>query len=379
VALTAVIFWGTLFPLISELFTGNKASLAAPWFDRYTTPLAILLVLFTGIGPLLAWRRVSWSSARRVFLWPAAIALGVAALLALATDAASEPWALLLFTFAAFALAALVGELWRGASARRATSGGSIPGAMLAVAARNRRRYGGYVVHGGIALLLVGIAASSSFQTNREVSLGPGQSTVVDGYSVTYKRPTVDVTNERIALGAVLDVTREGDHFTVLNPTRNYYRPGSFPLTRPISAFFSGESTSEVGLKAGARKDFWTAVQPQIGPLLGRAREADRRFRAVARARMSAAAGNPARLQREAAFLQIAQGEAIRQIAESYVDGPPPATFHVIVDPLVTWIWVGALVALAGAMIAIWPAPGARRRRVTSLYGARLGRGFSRA
>ena len=64
VALTVVISWGTFFPLISELFTGNKASLAAPWFDSYTTPLAILLVLFTGIGPLLAWRRVSWASAR---------------------------------------------------------------------------------------------------------------------------------------------------------------------------------------------------------------------------------------------------------------------------------------------------------------------------
>ena len=70
VALCVAIFWGTFFPLISELFTGDKASLAAPWFDRYTTPLAILLVLFTGIGPLLAWRRISWDSARRVFFVP---------------------------------------------------------------------------------------------------------------------------------------------------------------------------------------------------------------------------------------------------------------------------------------------------------------------
>ena len=70
VALCVTIFWGTFFPLISELFTGEKASLAAPWFDRYTTPLAILLVLFTGVGPLLAWRRVSWASAKRVFSGP---------------------------------------------------------------------------------------------------------------------------------------------------------------------------------------------------------------------------------------------------------------------------------------------------------------------
>src|SRR6476620_589609 len=114
VALTAVIFWGTFFPLISELFTGNKASLAAPWFDRYTTPLAILLVLFTGIGPLLAWRRVSWDSARRVFMVPVAVGVGVGLLLAIATDAGSHPWALLLFTFAAFALAALVQEFAKG-------------------------------------------------------------------------------------------------------------------------------------------------------------------------------------------------------------------------------------------------------------------------
>src|SRR3954471_1341433 len=82
VGLTAVIFWGTFFPLISELFTGDKASLAAPWFDRYTTPLAILLVLFTGIGPLLAWRRVSWNSAKRVFLAPVAAGVGVGLVLA---------------------------------------------------------------------------------------------------------------------------------------------------------------------------------------------------------------------------------------------------------------------------------------------------------
>ena len=119
VALCAAIFWGTFFPLISELFTGNKASLAAPWFDRYTTPLAILLVLFTGIGPLLAWRRVSWASAKRVFMVPAAVAAVGGVVLLLFTDAARRPWALALFVFAAFALTGLAQEFWRGAAARR--------------------------------------------------------------------------------------------------------------------------------------------------------------------------------------------------------------------------------------------------------------------
>ena len=133
VALTAVVFWGTFFPLISELFTGNKASLAAPWFDHYTTPLAILLVLFTGIGPLLAWRRVSWASARRVFRLPAIFAAAVAVVLVFATDTTHRPWAFALFVFAAFALAGLVQEFWQGAAARRKISGGSLPAALLGV------------------------------------------------------------------------------------------------------------------------------------------------------------------------------------------------------------------------------------------------------
>src|SRR4051794_23670757 len=143
VGLTAAIFWGTFFPLISELFTGNKASLAAPWFDRYTTPLAILLVLFTGIGPLLAWRRVSWESAKRVFRIPTAAAVVTALALVIFTDAAHKPWALALFAFAAFSLAGLAQEFWTGAAARRKLTGESAPSAMVGLVTRNRRRYGG--------------------------------------------------------------------------------------------------------------------------------------------------------------------------------------------------------------------------------------------
>jgi cytochrome c-type biogenesis protein CcmF len=380
VALCAVIFWGTFFPLISELFTGERASLAAPWFDRYATPLAIMVVLFTGIGPLLAWRRVTWSVARRIFVVPGAMALGVGLAGAVLFGAGRRPAALLLFAFAAFALTALAQELGRGAAARRTLAGGSLPAALLAVAARNRRRYGGYVVHAGIAVLLVGVAASSSFQTNRELSLRPGDSTMVDGYKVAYRRPTVNVDNERIAFGAVLNVAKDGQRF-VLNPTRGYFRPAGFPLQRPISAFFEGESTSEVGLRRGLGKDFWTAVQPGIGTVLRNARQADLRFRTLARARMRAATatGNRSLIRRQAAFLQTAQGLAIRKIADGYLNDPPPAVFHVIVNPMVTWMWIGAVVALAGALIAVWPAPGARRRRVTSLRAARLGRAPSRA
>jgi cytochrome c-type biogenesis protein CcmF len=373
VALTAVVFWGTFFPLISELFTGTKASLAAPWFDRYTTPLAILIVLFTGIGPLLAWRRVSWASARRVFRLPLVAAAVCAIALVLLTDAAGEPWAFALFAFAAFAMTGLVQEFWRGATARRSLAGGSLPANLLAVVSRNRRRYGGYIVHVGVIVLLIGIAASSSFQTNREVDLRPGQSTVIDGREIAYVKPTVDVNREYIEFGAVLDVSEGGGRVATLRPSRRYFRPTG-QEAGPLGSFFNGEATSEVGLKPGPGSDLWTAMQPDIADVQQRVRAADKGFQACVRAErgappqcealaamMRAAAANPS--LRPAALAQVAelQSLAIDRIARSYLSAGAPATFKVIVDPLVTWMWIGGLIALAGALIALWPARSRRR------------------
>jgi cytochrome c-type biogenesis protein CcmF len=373
VALCATIFWGTFFPLIAELFTGEKASLAAPWFDRYTTPLAILLVLFTGIGPLLAWRRITWASARRVFLVPALVAVAAGIGLALTTDAAASPWALALFVFAAFALTGLAQEFGRGAAARRSLAGGSMPAALLAVTSRNRRRYGGYVVHVGVAVLLIGIAASSSFQTNRDLTLRPGESAVVDGRTISYERPTVRVAPEALTFGAVLGVEQDGERVTTLRPSRRYFRP-SGAEKGGIGGFFDGEATSEVGLEAGPLSDLWMAVQPDIAAMRRRAAAADRGFRAC----VGGAPGTPpqcraiSRLMRAAAVnprlrpVALAQIDALQtaiaeRLARSYLADRAAATFRVIVDPLVTWIWIGGLIALSGALIAIWPARRARR------------------
>jgi cytochrome c-type biogenesis protein CcmF len=192
VGLAAVIFWGTFFPLISELFTGERASLAAPWFNRYTTPLAILLVLFTGIGPLLAWRRVSVGALKRILAVPALVGLGTAVALFALTDARSEPGALILFSLAAFSLTALAQEFWRGAAAYRGLGGGSYPRALLALFSRNRRRYGGYVVHAGILVMGIAIAVSATLSSDASATLAPGESISVAGHTVTYDRLVVE-------------------------------------------------------------------------------------------------------------------------------------------------------------------------------------------
>ena len=373
VALTAAIFWGTFFPLISEFFTGTKSSLAAPWFDHYTTPLAILLVLFTGIGPLLAWRRVSWATAKRVFLVPTAVAAIAGVALAIFSDAGSKPWALALFTFATFALVGLSQEFWRGAAARRSLKGGSMASALVGVVSRNRRRYGGYIVHIGIAVLLIGIAASSSFQTKRDVNLRPGQSAVVDGRKITYVRPTASVNKLAFSAGAVLQVQKGGESFTV-RPVRHYYRPTGITGGGGISGYFDGEADSDIGLKAGLFTDFWTANNPNLTGVQRHSHAADEGFkkcvsggpnvpsqcRAIG-ALMQAALANPRLRPQALERIEQLQLETAKQIAAGYLTEDSPVTFRVIVNPLVTWMWIGGLIALAGALIGLWPTRRSRR------------------
>ena len=351
VGLAVIVFYGTFFPLIAEAVTGERSSLGSPWFDRYVTPIGVLLVLFTGVGPLFAWGRISGQALRRVLAVPA-IAAGVAlVLLAIATDALDSPWALFLFAFAAFTVTALTQEFWRAGSSRSSLTGESLPRALPKAIARNRRRYGGYIAHAGIVVLLVGIAASSSFQTNRDLRLDVGESASVGEYDVTYVGLSADPQTERIAFNAVLDVQKDGEQFTALTPARNYY-PTQDPAAGPIGRYFDGEATSEIGLKSGPAEDFWVAFQPDLTTL----------------------SDDIERGNRELADLPpSAQGLAIVALAQTYADDPPPATFRVIVNPMVIWLWIGALIALGGAAFAIWPSSEARRR-VQAAYEARVGR-----
>ncbi len=379
VGLALVIWWGTFFPLISEAVTGTRSSLAAPWFADYTTPLAILLVLFTGIGPLLAWRRISPGAALRIFSGPLAFAVAVGVVLAVFTDAAGEPWAFAMFCIAAFALAGLAQEFARGAASLRALNGGSYVVALGRLVGRNRRRYGGYIVHTGIAILFIAVAASSSFQTSRDVRMMPGESVEVEDYRITYAEPSADIDPEeqKLTFAARLDVERDGKRFS-LSPSRNYYSSNARdPSAGPIRSFFEGEATSEVGRREGAKEDLWTAMQPDLEPLEPLIAAVDKR---LLRRLPEVGPGGPTPEQIEQMReFATAQGDAIERLAALYVANPLPVTFRINVNPFVIWLWVGGLVAVAGALIAAWPAPAARRRRVSDVYAARLAKELGRA
>ena len=361
VGLCFVVFWGTFFPLISEAVTGTKAAVGPPWFDRYVVPLTLLLVLLSGIGPALAWRRATPANLKRHFTWPALAAVGVVAAL-LVAGVSGSVLAFGMFAFGAFVLAAIVQEGVRGVGARRAMAGEAVPVALARMVGRNRRRWGGYVIHAGITVMFVGVAASSSFQAERDVRLQPGQTATVGGYTVRYERATADVgvradRVEKITLGADLRVSRDGRDLGPLHTERGYY-PSSDPSLGPVGRYFEGESTSEVGLMAGPWRDLWTAVAPDQEGILRVVEALDRRLAGASPERAFTAA---------AGFAQV------------YRQAPPPATFRVISSPLVTWIWAGALIVFGGGLIALWPAPDAARRRARARAAARVARELGRA
>jgi cytochrome c-type biogenesis protein CcmF len=363
VGLAFVVFWGTFFPLISEAVTGTKAAVGPPWFNRYTVPLALLLVLLSGIGPVIAWRRATLANARRNFLGPTVAALVVlVALLAIGVTASVT--ALIMFVFATFVVGVLSQELWRGVGARRAMTSEGPARAVVSLVRRNRRRYGGYTVHLGMAVLFVGVAASSAFQHARDVRLTPGQTATVGGYQVTYVRPTARVDErdggvERVALGADLRVRKHGSKVADLHTERGYY-PSSAPFASGglVRGLFEGEATSEVGMKAGPLRDIWTVIQPDpeyLNKVI--AGVADR------------TANKP-----------VAQQEkAVSGLMAVYQRGVIPAQFRLLVSPLVAWIWIGGLIVFAGGLIALWPAPDAARGRARAGYAARVAQDLDRA
>ena len=375
VGLAAVVAWGTFFPLISEAATGQTSSLAAPWFNRYATPLAIGLVFFMGIGPLVAWRRVSLAGLRRAVGIPVVATLVGAVVLALTVGVTESPTAYALFLGAIFTIVAIGGEFWRGMGARRSLAGGGHLAALGSLLTRNRRRYGGYVVHVGLVLALFGIAASSSFQTSRDLRMSPGDTEQVGDYTVAYERPTSGVEADKISLGADLSVTKDGKLVTTLSPSREYFTGQSSDPSAPIRSFFEGEPTSEVGREQGLTRDLWSAMQPDLSSFDAPIDRYDAGYLAL-RERFSAE-----ELSAPVAQAQIAakQGEQIRFLADRYMSDTPPAEIRFNVNPFVAWFWLGGLVGVGGALFALWPSAEGGRRRASDVYGARLARELTRA
>jgi cytochrome c-type biogenesis protein CcmF len=222
VALCLTILWGVVYPLVTQAVNGETRSVSKPYYNFFLHSFGLPLLLLMGIGPLVAWRRASLRALGKTFIVPAVAAI-VTGVTLIALGFGSSTPGLLAYTFGAFVAASIVLEFVRGTQARRALSGGSWFAALAELVARNRRRYGGYVVHASILMLAIGIAGSSAYQTVRERGLHPGQSMEVAGYTLTYVRTEQRQEANALAVRSVVDVSRGGSHVTTLHPGKNSY------------------------------------------------------------------------------------------------------------------------------------------------------------
>ena len=221
VALCLTILWGVVWPILSEAVRGEASVVAGPYYNFFLRTFGLPLLLLMGIAPLIAWRRASLGSLRGSFLWPAAIAAATAVVL-LALGAGSSWVGLLAYTFSAFVLGSIGYEFVRGTRARRAIDGGGTASAFSALVGRNRRRYGGYVVHAAVVLLAIGVAGSA-YDTTRSGRLERGESLRAGPYTATYLGTYQrDATNAR-ELRARVRVERDGEPIGVLEPGKNFY------------------------------------------------------------------------------------------------------------------------------------------------------------
>jgi cytochrome c-type biogenesis protein CcmF len=200
----------------------------------------------------------------------------------------------------------------------------------------------------------------------------PGQSANIDGYNIRYVKPTAIPSAQKISFGAVLDVTKGGRHVTTLRTSYGLY-PSQDPSLGVIGRFFnSGSDESRIGLDAGPLHDIWTVVDPPLTPLQNFITEGDQKFASL----MTSISKLPPSSQGPALnTLYVLRDRLIAELTQRFVTHPWPATFLLIVNPLVSWLWFGGIIIAFGGLIALWPIPVLARRRVRSAaYAARLAR-----
>jgi cytochrome c-type biogenesis protein CcmF len=240
------IWWGTFFPFISEAFTGQRISVGPPFFNQVNGPLSLGLLALLGIGPVIAWRRASRHNLERNFRMPVAVLL-VAGVVAVALGLRAW-YAVTVVAFSAFVAATVVQEMWRGTRARMRSQGTGAGAALVGLVSKNRRRYGGYIVHIGVLFVFAGIAGSM-FQLEQKARLSPGDEITVGDYVVVYRGGDVEQGPNYTATVANLTVREGGGTPYRVRPERRFYPSGQ------------EQTTSEVAIWSRPFEDFYAILE----------------------------------------------------------------------------------------------------------------------
>ncbi len=232
IGILVVCFWGVIFPLISELTTGQKVTVGPPFYERATGPLFAGLLLLMGIAPLAAWRHSTAKTLGRAIWKPGLFSLLVLAIVII--GGVRHVAALIGFWLSAFVASVTLYEFWRGALARHQKSGESLPLALWRLAGRNRRRYGGYVIHLGVVLMAIGIIGIEIFQTETQGTIAQGERISLGNYSITFESlATFDTPDGRNVARSVVSVYKDNQFVGELYPRRDYYYESQQPMTIP--------------------------------------------------------------------------------------------------------------------------------------------------
>jgi cytochrome c-type biogenesis protein CcmF len=307
------VFWGTMFPMISELVRGTQVTVGPPFFNQVNIPLGLALLGLTGIGPLIAWRRASPRNLQRQFAAPVA-AGAIVAILLIALGMRSF-YAVMALALATFVVGTIGQEFIRGVGARHRLHGESYPQAFARLVGRNRRRYGGYVVHLGIVLYFVAFTGQA-FKTDIEASLQPGESVDLRspwGYTYTFTHLGVSQYQElnRFTTAASVEVARDGARVGIMKSEKRQHVDS---FGRP-----SFEPSTEAGIRSDLREDIYIVYAGSVA-------------------------------------------------------GTEEAVYRFTLNPLVWWLWFGGAVLVAGGVVTLWPgaSSGAERRRAMAGYAASL-------
>jgi len=308
--LTLDVLWGTWFPKISELVQGNKVTVGAPFYNRVAIPVALLLLLLTAVGPLLAWRKTSFESLKRNFLWPTGGAV-IVALFVMFTPTSwgsifgLKPWLDISYFYSLMAifLAALVtftvaSEFYRGGRVIAEKTGQGMFASMVQLTHRNTRRYGGYIVHFGVVLAMIGFSGASLNQ-DKEMEMGYGDKMNIGSYQLVCRSFTQDDSPNQESEWALIDVYQGGKLVRQMSPQRIFYKASRQASTKP-------------DINQGFKEDLYIVYEGQNEK------------------------------------------------------GEPVIKAHV--NPMVMWIWIGAWVMILGTALAlVEPAPAPVTVRVPKL------------
>jgi len=230
------VLWGTWFPLISEYVQGNKVTVGPPFYNKVAIPVALLLLLLTAVGPLLAWRKTSLESLKRNFMWPALGALMVGILM---IAVGVRPWTDISYFYALMAamLATLVAltvtsEFIRGGRVISRHTGQNLLASVVHLFHRNTRRYGGYIVHFGVAVVIIGILGTP-FNQDREKEMGYGDKMTIGPYTLICESYTQDDNPNYSNEWAIINVFKGDRQITTMYPERRFYKASQQPQTLP--------------------------------------------------------------------------------------------------------------------------------------------------